>query len=182
MAAAAAREPTDHTVSFAASRQHPHQHHAVNFHNQPSNGHAHSPPDKMVRDVPLAFPFSLTAYQAPQPQSQVSPTSLPMQGMQQPSGPQSGGSQSITTTVSPTSQTYNSHARGSNHNLNMAEFLDPADKDMQVCAPKAPFFSNAPPPRGRVPSVEPDFVVNENDDPVSLHALSEVEANSLVQL
>jgi hypothetical protein len=27
-----------------------------------------------------------------------------------------------------------------------------------------------------------DRIVNESDDPVSLHALSEVEANSLVQL
>jgi hypothetical protein len=128
--------------------------------------------------MPIAFPFTMAGYQAPAVQ-QVSPNSLSLPGV----NIGSAGSQSVNTTVSPTSQTATTHARASTHNLNMAEYLDPTDKDMQVCAPKAPFFSNAPARRGRRMSIEQDDrIVNESDDPVSLHALSEVEANSLVQL
>lgn len=78
-------------------------------------------------------------------------------------------------TVSPTSGNYTSSSR--NQNLNMAEFLDPSEGS----SAKAPFYSNAPARRGTYP--EPDEEgVSESDDPVSLRALSEVEANSLVQL
>jgi hypothetical protein len=137
----------------------------------------------MPGDMPIAFPFSMNGYQGPAMQ-QVSPNSLPIPG-----GGVNGGvisahtASSHNTTVSPTSQTYTTHARMSNHNLNMAEYLDPTDKDMQTCAPKAPFFSNAPARRGRRSSMDQEHDrVNDSDDPVSLRALSEVEANSLVQL
>ncbi|KLT42907.1 hypothetical protein CC85DRAFT_71925 [Cutaneotrichosporon oleaginosum] len=87
----------------------------------------------------------------------------------------SGPHSASTTTVSPTSGNYTSSSR--NQNLNMAEFLDPAEGS----SAKAPFYSSAPARRGYAPEPD-DEGMNETDDPVSLHALSEVEANQLVQL
>lgn len=71
-----------------------------------------------------------------------------------------------------------------NHHLSMAEHLDPGP-DREVVA-AAPFFNNAPTgPAGRRGGRSPaadDDKINEEHDPVSLRALSEVEATSLVQL
>lgn len=61
----------------------------------------------------------------------------------------------------------------------MAEHLDPGS-DREVVA-AAPFFNNAPTGRKRSPAADDDKI-NEEHDPVSLRALSEVEATSLVSL
>lgn len=79
-------------------------------------------------------------------------------------------------TVSPTSGNYTSSSR--NQNLNMAEFLDPSEGS----SAKAPFYSNAPARRGTYTQETEEEGNNDTDDPISLRALSEVEANSLVQL
>lgn len=86
----------------------------------------------------------------------------------------SGPHSSSTTTLSPTSGNY---ASSRNQNLNMAEFLDPAEGS----SAKAPFYSSAPARRGYAPDADEEGT-SETDDPVSLRALSEVEANQLVQL
>lgn len=71
--------------------------------------------------------------------------------------------------------------RKHNHNLNMAEYLDPADRVDQT---RDPWFSNGPARRSArySPEEESDTRARERDDPVSLHALSAVEASSLVAL
>lgn len=72
--------------------------------------------------------------------------------------------------------------RKHNHNLNMAEYLDPADRDEAI---RDPWFSSGPSKRTAHYSAEEedaDVRVKDGDDPISLRALSEVEANSLVQL
>lgn len=62
----------------------------------------------------------------------------------------------------------------------MAEYLDPADRDEPV---RDPWFSNGPARRAAQTTPTEDVEsVREMDDPISLRALSEVEANSLVQL
>ncbi|GMK58677.1 hypothetical protein CspeluHIS016_0601190 [Cutaneotrichosporon spelunceum] len=81
------------------------------------------------------------------------------------------------TTVSPTSGNYPSSSRTQNQNLNMAEVLDPGEGS----SAQAPFYSSVPARRAYAPDTD-DEGTNETDDPVSLHALSEVEAKQLVQL
>ncbi|RSH84056.1 hypothetical protein EHS25_005301 [Saitozyma podzolica] len=72
---------------------------------------------------------------------------------------------------------------GSLHSLNMAELLDPADRDVQAFAPKAPFFSISNTGRRRVAGGRNRVgTSNDRDDPVALMVLSEVEASSLVHL
>ncbi|BEI99236.1 hypothetical protein CcaverHIS631_0402790 [Cutaneotrichosporon cavernicola] len=128
------------------------------------------------------------AYQAPSSspgKPDLFPISFPYAGLSPPAPTamaqslvdlsRSGPHSTSTTTVSPTSGNHPNSSR--NQNLNMAEFLDPAEGS----SAKAPFYSSAPARRGYAPDAD-DEEMNETDDPVSLRALSEVEANQLVQL
>nr|XP_019043747.1 hypothetical protein I302_08328 [Kwoniella bestiolae CBS 10118]OCF22677.1 hypothetical protein I302_08328 [Kwoniella bestiolae CBS 10118] len=72
-------------------------------------------------------------------------------------------------------------ASGTNRNLDLSEYLDPADRPIQLQGPSSPFFLNYTSKNTRLESEEVSQG-EARDDPVNLMILSESEALALVQL
>ncbi|OCF38974.1 hypothetical protein I317_07229 [Kwoniella heveanensis CBS 569] len=78
-------------------------------------------------------------------------------------------------------QSLEAEGSGANKDLDLSEYLDPADPALQVSGPNAPFFVNYPARTTRRERSGSPSAMNR-DDPVSLMILSEIEAMSMVQL